>query len=61
VKFALQIPQGLVETRQRGQQNGAAAIEAAAIGDLPDVLDAAGVVADEAVAQRLERAGDGLA
>ena len=39
---------------------GAAAIEAAAIADLPDVLDGERIGADEAVAERLERAVDRL-
>jgi hypothetical protein len=43
-----------------GHQNRAAAVEAAAIRDLPDILDPARVMADEAVAQRLERAVHGL-
>jgi hypothetical protein len=57
---ALQIPQGLVEARQRRHQHRAAAIEAAPVTDLPDVLDPSRVLADEPVPQRLERAVDRL-
>ena len=57
-RAALQIPQSLVEAGQRAHQHRAAAIEAAAISDLPDILDGEGVVADEPVAQRLEGAVD---
>src|SRR5690606_15036530 len=55
-----EIPQGLVEPRQGGQQNRPSAVEAAAIGDLPDILDPEGVVAEETVAYRLEGAVDGF-
>jgi len=56
VAVALEVPQRLVEPRQRRHQHGTAAIEAAAIGDLPDVLDTVGIVADKAVLERFERA-----
>ena len=39
-RLALQVPQRLLEPGQRRHQHRPAAIEAAAIGDLPDVLDA---------------------
>ena len=59
-RLALEVPQRLLEPGERRHQHRAAAVEAAAIGDLPDVLDPARVMADEAVAQRLERAVDRL-
>jgi hypothetical protein len=51
---ALEVPQRLVEPGQRRHQHRPAAVEAAAIGDLPDILDPARVGADEAVADRLK-------
>ncbi len=53
---ALQVPQGLLEPGQRRHQDRAAAVEAAAITDLPNVLDPERVVAEEAVAKRREGA-----
>src|SRR5205085_1578869 len=58
--LALQIPQSLVEPRQSRHVHRPAAIEAAAIGDMPEVLDREGVAAAEAVLQRLHRAVHGL-
>ena len=52
----LEVPQRLLEARERRHQHGPAAVEAAAIGHLPDVLDAERVVTDEAVAKRREGA-----
>src|SRR5205814_8422604 len=59
-RAALQVPQCLLEARQRRHQHCAAAVEAAAITDLPDILDGERVGADEAVAECLERPLDRL-
>src|SRR5207237_1887220 len=60
IMTALQIPERLIEPRERGHQDGPTPIEAAAIADLPDILDPPGVVADKAVAEGLEGAVDRL-
>ena len=57
---ALEVPQRLLETGERGHHHRSAAVEAAAVADLPDVLDAERVGADEAVAKGFERAVDRL-
>ena len=57
---ALQIPQRLLEPGERRHEDRAAAVEAAAVADLPDVLDAERIGADEAVAKGFERAVDRL-
>src|SRR6185295_1781507 len=55
-----QVPQRLLQAGERAHQNRPAAVEAAAVADLPDILDVERVGADEPVPQRLERAVDGL-
>src|SRR5206468_11344855 len=59
-RTALQIPQRLLQPRERRHQHCAAAVEAAAVADLPDVLDGERVGADEAVAEGFEHALDRL-
>ena len=57
---ALQIPQRLLEAGECRHEDGAAAVEAAAVADLPDVFDAERIGADESVAKGFERAVHGL-
>ena len=60
VELAPEVPERLVEPGQGRHEDRATAVEAAAIGYLPDVLDPARIVAEEAVPQRLEGAGHRL-
>src|SRR6185369_823537 len=53
---ALQVPQRLLEPGERAHQHRPAAVEAAAIADLPDVLDVERIGTDETVAKGFERA-----
>src|SRR6185369_13766418 len=53
---ALEVPQRLLEAGERAHQNGPAAVEAAAVADLPDVLNVERIGADEAVAEGFEGA-----
>src|SRR5450830_1060942 len=53
--FALDVPQRLVDAGQCAHMHGAAAIEAAAIEDGPDVFDIAWIFADQVVGQFLNR------
>ena len=56
----LQVPERDVDSRQRGHEDGAAAVEAQAVDRLPDVLDVVGFVAGDAGGHLFEGAFDGL-
>src|SRR6185369_1932367 len=51
---AFQVPQRLFETGERRHHHRPATVEAAAIANLPDVLDVERIGADEPIAERLE-------
>src|SRR6185503_18504816 len=55
-RAALEVPQRLFEARQRRHDDRSAAIESAAIANLPDFLDGERIGADEAVAEDFEHA-----
>src|SRR6185503_13918136 len=57
-RAALEVPQRLFKARQRRHDDRSAAVEAAAIADLPDLLDGERIGADEAVAEDFEHAVD---
>ena len=57
---ALHVPQRLIEAGQCRHQHRSTAVETAAVADLPDVLDARRVRADETVAEGFEGAVDGF-
>ena len=55
---ALEVPKRLLEAGKPGHDHCAAAVEAAAVADLPNVFDVERVDADEAIAESLEHAFD---
>jgi hypothetical protein len=58
-RLALDVPQCLVDARDRAHVDGAAAIEAAAIHDVPVVLDQERVLADQVVLELVDSRLDG--
>ena len=59
-RLALDVPHGLLQTGDRARQDGAAAIEAAAVEHLEGVLDLRGVLADELLGQLAHARLNGL-
>src|SRR4051794_39130618 len=59
VVLAFDVPQGLVDARERAHVDGAAAVEPAAVEHRPDVLDVARVPADQVVGELVDGGGDG--
>jgi hypothetical protein len=51
VKLSLDVPQGLLYAGNRGAENRAAPVKAAAVQYLPNILDAHGVPADHVIPQ----------
>jgi hypothetical protein len=58
-RLALDVPQGLVDARDRTHENGATAVEATAVHDRPQVLDVRRILADEQVGELIDGGSHG--
>ena len=57
--LALDVPEGLLDSRYRGHFDGPAAVKATSVEDLEEVFDVTGIVSDDKVAHFLDTRGDG--
>src|SRR5699024_6393193 len=58
-RLALDVPQCLIDARDRTHENGATAVEATAVHDRPQVLDVRRILADEQVGELIDGGSHG--